>query len=62
MGLTVFFDTIYGSYCLISANFYLYLQYFQQNKRILNSPLKQGKIYSISWLILNEQMKDERTN
>ena len=24
------FGTIYGSHCFISANFYLYLQYFQQ--------------------------------
>ena len=27
---TALFDTIYRSYCTISANFYLYLQYFQQ--------------------------------
>ena len=30
MSFTVLFDTIYGSYCIISTNFYLYLQYFQQ--------------------------------
>ena len=24
------FGTIYGSHCTISANFYFYLQYFQQ--------------------------------
>ena len=30
MDLIVFFDTIHGSYCTILANFYLYLQYFQQ--------------------------------
>ena len=30
MGLTALFGTIYGSYWIISANFYLYLQYFQQ--------------------------------
>ena len=28
MSLTVFFDTIHGSYGIISANFYFYLQYF----------------------------------
>ena len=28
MGFTAFFDTIYGSYCTISTNFYFYLQYF----------------------------------
>jgi len=30
MGLTVFFDIIRESRYTISANFYLYLQYFQQ--------------------------------
>ena len=29
MDLTTLFGTIYGSYYTISANFYLYLQYFQ---------------------------------
>ena len=29
MGPTILFDTIYGSHCTISTNFYLYLQYFQ---------------------------------
>ena len=28
MGFTVFFSTIYRPHCTISANFYLYLQYF----------------------------------
>ena len=32
MSSTAFFGTIYRFYCTISANFYLYLQYFQQNK------------------------------
>ena len=30
MGLIILFGTIHGSYCTISTNFYLYLQYFQQ--------------------------------
>ena len=30
MGYTAFFNTIHVSYYTISANFYLYLQYFQQ--------------------------------
>ena len=30
MRLIIFLGTIYGSHCTISANFYLYLQYFQQ--------------------------------
>ena len=30
MNPTALFDTIYGFRCTISANFYLYLQYFQQ--------------------------------
>jgi len=30
MGPTALFDNIHGLYCTISANFYLYLQYFQQ--------------------------------
>ena len=34
MSPTALFDTIHGSYCIISANFYLYLQYFQQ--KVLN--------------------------
>ena len=36
MGLTALSSIIYESHCTISANFYLYLQYFQQNKWILN--------------------------
>ena len=28
--LTAFFDTIHGSHCTISINFYFYLRYFQQ--------------------------------
>ena len=32
----VLFGTIHGSYYTISTNFYLYLLYFQQNKRIPN--------------------------
>ena len=30
MGPTALFDTIHESYCTISSNFYLYLQYFRQ--------------------------------
>ena len=30
MGLTTFFGIIHEFYCTILANFYLYLQYFQQ--------------------------------
>ena len=30
MGFVVLFDTIYESHYTISANFYIYLQYFQQ--------------------------------
>ena len=30
MGPIAFFGTIHESHCTISANFYLYLQYFQQ--------------------------------
>ena len=29
MGPIALFGTIYGSYCIISINFYFYLQYFQ---------------------------------
>ena len=28
-GFTIFFDTIHESYCIISVDFYIYLQYFQ---------------------------------
>ena len=28
--IQLIFDTIHGSYCTISSNFYIYLQYFQQ--------------------------------
>ena len=52
---TVFFGTIHESYCTISTNFYLYLQYFQQKVFSFSTiggsptdPLKRGKIYSIS--------------
>ena len=30
MSFTAFFGTIHGFHCTISANFYIYLQYFQQ--------------------------------
>ena len=30
MSFTAIFDTIYESYCTISTNFYLYLQYFSK--------------------------------
>ena len=30
MGHITLFSTIHESYCNISANFYIYLQYFQQ--------------------------------
>ena len=30
IGPTILFDTIHKSHCTISANFYIYLQYFQQ--------------------------------
>ena len=30
MSLTILFSIIYGAHYTISANFYLYLQYFQQ--------------------------------
>ena len=32
MGFVVLFDTIHESHYTISANFYIYLQYFQQKK------------------------------
>ena len=42
IGLTHFFDIIYESHYTITANFYIYLQYFQfqfqQNKRISDGP------------------------
>ena len=36
MGFIVFFDTIFEFYCIISTNFYLYLQYFQPKKKKKN--------------------------
>ena len=46
MGSIALFGTIHGSHCIISTNFYFYLQYFQQkvfkfqqNQRIPNKPL-----------------------
>ena len=45
MSSITLFGTIYGSHCIISTNFYFYLQYFQQkkfqfrqNKWITNKP------------------------
>ena len=36
IGPTTLFGTIHGSHCIISANFYLYLQYFQQKNLSFN--------------------------
>ena len=36
MNLTAFFGTIHGSHYIILANFYFYLQYFQQKVFIFN--------------------------
>ena len=36
MCLTTFFDIIHESYCTISANFYIYLPYFQQKVSSFN--------------------------
>ena len=41
MSLTALFGIIHETYCTISANFYIYLQYFQQNKRISNGSTKK---------------------
>ena len=62
MGSTALFGIIYGFHYTISANFYLYLYYFQQksfqflqNKRISNrtliSPFKIEKLILILILI-----------
>ena len=61
MGPTTLFSTIYGFHSTISANFYLYLQYFQQknfNFRKISDPkhtvnlnlynfLKQANCFSL---------------
>ena len=39
IGLTTFFGTIHGPHYITTTNFYFYLQYFQQNKRIPNKPI-----------------------
>ena len=62
IGLITLFDIIYGSYCTISAKFYLYLQYFQQ--KVFNFSKISGfqmdpkcdrwKIIMISVVNLNE--------
>jgi len=39
IGPTALFGTIHRPHYAILVNFYLYLQYFQQNKRIPNKPL-----------------------
>ena len=41
MSLTTLFGIIHETYCTISANFYIHLQYFQQNKRISNGSTKK---------------------
>ena len=52
--LIALFGTIRRSRCTISTNFYLYLQYFQQIKRIPNKPLiKCILIYSGSIHFIN---------
>ena len=50
MDLIVFFDTTHGSYCTILANFYLYLQYFQQ------------KIFNFYKIKRNLIVRDTHTN
>ena len=51
MGPIALLGTIHGSHYTISANFYLYLQYFQQNKRIPNTPLNP-RDYGCVWILL----------
>ena len=54
-GFIELFGIIYGFYCTISTNFYLYLQYFQQNKRIPNRPY--GSIWDpLIWQKLKSQL------
>ena len=54
MGPTVLFDTIHRSYYIISANFYFYLQYFQQKifsfnqiNEFLTNPKESNSIHEV---------------
>ena len=44
MDLTTPFDTSHGSYCIILAKFYIYLQYFQQKKNFNFSKISEFQI------------------
>ena len=45
MGFIALFGTFYEFYCIISANFYLYLLYFQQ--KLFNfSKISESQTYS----------------
>ena len=59
MGPTIFFDTIYGSHYTISANFYIYLKYFQQ--KVFNFNKINGSQtnlrYTFLYLIFNLNYK-----
>ena len=51
--LTALFDTIHRSHCTISANFYFYLQYFQQkvfNFNKINRSQIDPKCHDVSHL------------
>ena len=54
--LTVLFGTIHGSHCIIWANFYLYLQYFQQKifsfSKISKSSMFFNEFMSTAYFIL----------
>ena len=50
MGPTTFFGTIYESRCTISANFYLYLQYFQQKIFSFNKITDPKQTLSVMYL------------
>ena len=48
MSFIALFGTIYRSYCIISANFYIYLQYFQQKNFNFNK-ISKSQIDMYFW-------------
>ena len=57
---TAIFDTIYGSHCTISINFYFYLQYFQQkifNFSKISESRTNPKLHHIEWTKLHSQSR-----
>ena len=59
IGPTALFDTVHESHCIISASFYLYLQYFQQ-KNFSFSKISRSQMDTKLFVEFCEKEKKER--